>query len=81
MRMGDEQLGRRAKLDDDQVAALLKATQAYRTKHRKAMREVETGESSEPSSGGLKLVGTASGAKPGGGAGGTAAGKGRRKAE
>jgi hypothetical protein len=82
-RNSDEQLGGRAKLDDDQVAALLKATQAYRTKHRKAMREVETGESSEPSSGGLKLVGTASGAKPGAGAGagGKAAGKGRRKAE
>ncbi len=79
------EMGSKANCDVTVAMALIASVKSYRSKHRKAMREVETGESSEPSSGGLKLVGTASGAKPGAGAGpgagGKAAGKGRRKAE
>lgn len=71
------EMGSKANCDVTVAMALIAAVKAYRGKHRKAMREVE---SSEPSSGGLKLVGTASVAKPGAGAG-EAAAKGRKKAK
>jgi hypothetical protein len=77
------EMGSKANCDVTVAMALIASVKSYRSKHRKAMREVETGETDQPTSGGLKLVGTASGAKPGAGAGpgGKAAGKGRRKAE
>jgi hypothetical protein len=71
---GLEALREHANLSDDESTLAWNAYTAFKLSHRKAMRDAD---SNEPSAGGLKLVGTAAGSRPGKGAGARGAGAGK----